>query len=138
MGGGISSLSKVCVIGPPAHPDADIDNTFVSLGIEDTSVDYSSNCGNMLATVGPYAIDVGAVSAATVGAQTSKGVENVTVLIHNTNTKNLFTRPFRLLTGPKPLHQGRLLLTASQVRRRSSTSQVPMYRSPCRAVESNF
>ena len=28
MGGGVSSLSKVCVIGPPSRPDADIDYTF--------------------------------------------------------------------------------------------------------------
>ena len=28
MGGGVSSLSKVCVIGPPSRPDADVDYTF--------------------------------------------------------------------------------------------------------------
>src|ERR1700683_1097674 len=28
MGGGLSSLSKVCVVGPPTRPDADIDYTF--------------------------------------------------------------------------------------------------------------
>ena len=28
MGGGISSLSKVCIIGPPSRPDADVDYTF--------------------------------------------------------------------------------------------------------------
>lgn len=26
MGGGVSSLSKVCVVGPPTHPDADVDS----------------------------------------------------------------------------------------------------------------
>ena len=28
MGGGISSLSKVCIVGPPSRPDADVDYTF--------------------------------------------------------------------------------------------------------------
>ena len=31
MGGGISSLSKVCVVGPPTHPEADIDFTFAQV-----------------------------------------------------------------------------------------------------------
>ena len=31
MGGGISSLSKVCVVGPPSRPEADIDYTFSNL-----------------------------------------------------------------------------------------------------------
>ena len=30
MGGGMSSVSKVCVIGPPSRPDADVDYTFAS------------------------------------------------------------------------------------------------------------
>ena len=28
LGGGISSLSKACIIGPPTHPEADVDYTF--------------------------------------------------------------------------------------------------------------
>ncbi|KAI1264447.1 DUF453 domain protein [Xylariaceae sp. FL1019] len=110
MGGGISSLSKVCVIGQPTHPDADIDYTFISLGIKDTSVDYSSNCGNMLAAVGPYAIDVGAVSASAVGAQTSKGVENVTVRIHNTNTKKIIHSTFPVIDGAEAAASGSLAI----------------------------
>ncbi|KAJ5722522.1 hypothetical protein N7488_000557 [Penicillium malachiteum] len=57
LGGGISSLSKVCVIGKPTRPDADVDYTFISLGIKNTDVDYSSNCGNMISAVGPFAVD---------------------------------------------------------------------------------
>src|SRR5271167_5132324 len=36
LGGGISSLSKVCVIGRPSRPDADIDYTFAQIGVRDT------------------------------------------------------------------------------------------------------
>jgi 2-methylaconitate cis-trans-isomerase PrpF len=45
LGGGISSLSKVCVVGPPSHPLADVDYTFAAIGVKDNDVDYSSNCG---------------------------------------------------------------------------------------------
>ena len=32
MGGGISSLSKICVVGPSERPDADVDFTFAQVG----------------------------------------------------------------------------------------------------------
>src|SRR6202035_1811032 len=59
MGGGISSLSKVCVIGPPTHPEADVDYTFAQVSVTGATVDYSGNCGNMSAAVGPVAVDEG-------------------------------------------------------------------------------
>src|SRR6202795_2278822 len=80
MGGGISSLSKVCVIGPPTHPEADVDYTFAQVSVTGATVDYSGNCGNMSAAVGPFAVDEGLVSVA--GA-----AEEATVRIHNTNTR---------------------------------------------------
>ena len=43
MGGGISSLSKICIIGPPSRPDADVDYTFAQIGVRDTFVDYGAN-----------------------------------------------------------------------------------------------
>src|ERR1700704_6171517 len=36
MGGGISSLSKICIVGPPSRSDADIDSTFAPIGVPDT------------------------------------------------------------------------------------------------------
>ena len=62
MGGGISSLSKVCVVGAPTHPDADIDYTFAQIGVQMETVGYGANCGNMSAAMGPFAIDEGIVS----------------------------------------------------------------------------
>ena len=81
MGGGVSSLSKVCVIGPPSRPDADIDYTFAQVRIERAHVDYSSNCGNMSSAIGPFAVDEGLVPR-------PKGSQAV-VRIHNTNTKKI-------------------------------------------------
>jgi len=85
MGGGISSLSKVCVIGPSAHPDADVDYTFAQVAIREAFVDYSGNCGNMSSAIGPFAIDEGIVKLT--------GSEAV-VRIHNTNTRKLIVARF--------------------------------------------
>ena len=90
MGGGISSLSKVCVIGPPTHPGADVDYTFAQVSVTGASVDYSGNCGNMSSAVGPFAVDEGLVKAA--------GDEAV-VRIHNTNTRKLIVAHFPLEGG---------------------------------------
>ena len=75
MGGGISSLSKVCIIGKPSRSDADVDYTFAQLLPRESIVDYSGNCGNMSSAIGPFAIDEGLVKAAD---------GEVTVRIHNT------------------------------------------------------
>jgi 2-methylaconitate cis-trans-isomerase PrpF len=38
MGGGVSSLSKVCIVGPPSRPDADVDVTLRLTGSDSFSV----------------------------------------------------------------------------------------------------
>ncbi|KAK5632503.1 hypothetical protein RRF57_008217 [Xylaria bambusicola] len=97
MGGGISSLSKVCVVGESSHPDADVDYTFVSLGIDNPEVDYSSNYGNMLGAVGPYAIDASITKGEEIH---SNGDENeVTVRILNTDTGKIIHSTFAVVDG---------------------------------------
>lgn len=78
LGGGISSLSKACIIGPPSHPEADVDYTFAQIDVKSPLVDYTGNCGNCSSAVGPFAIDEGLVTPAGSPA---------TVRIHNTNTR---------------------------------------------------
>jgi 2-methylaconitate cis-trans-isomerase PrpF len=90
MGGGISSLSKVCVIGPPSRPDADVDYTFAQVSVGKTAVDYSGNCGNMSSAVGPFAVDEGMVAVS--------GNE-ATIRIHNTNTKKIIVSRFAMDDG---------------------------------------
>ncbi len=90
MGGGVSSLSKVCVIGPPTRDDADIDYTFAQVLVKDPRVDYSGNCGNMSSAIGPFAIDEKVVAAADGEA---------IVRIHNTNTKKIIHSAFRVDAG---------------------------------------
>jgi 2-methylaconitate cis-trans-isomerase PrpF len=90
LGGGISSLSKVCVVGPPSRPDADIDYTFFQLSPRDASVDNSGNCGNMSSAMGPFAVDEGLVEASG---------EQATIRIHNTNTGKIILSRFALDDG---------------------------------------
>ena len=61
---GISSLSKVVVVGPPSRDDADVDYTFGQVAVDRPMVDYSGNCGNMSSAVGPFAVDEGLVTRA--------------------------------------------------------------------------
>jgi 2-methylaconitate cis-trans-isomerase PrpF len=80
MGGGISSLSKACIIGPSTHPGAQIDYTFAQIEVKTPVVDYKGNCGNCSSAVGPFAIDEGLVNIT--GGLTK-------VRVHNTNTKKV-------------------------------------------------
>lgn len=91
MGGGISSLSKVCVVGPPTRPDADIDYTFAQVSVDSPAVDYSGNCGNMSSAVGPFAVDEGLV----IPTATDEAV----VRINNTNTDRVIVARFPLVDG---------------------------------------
>lgn len=87
MGGGVSSLSKVCIVGPSTHKDADVDYTFAAIGVKTTEVDFSSNCGNMTAAIGPFAIDSGLLKPK---AATGSAV----VKIHNVNTGKIIHATF--------------------------------------------
>lgn len=91
MGGGISSLSKICVIGPSTRPDADIDYTFAQVGVIDDSVDFSGNCGNMSSAMGPFAYDEGLVDGPRDG--------EATVRIHNTNSGKVIAARFPVRDG---------------------------------------
>jgi len=90
MGGGVSSLSKVCVVGPSTRPDADIDYTFAQVQVKEAKVDYSANCGNMSSAMGPFAVDEGIVKVS--------GKEAL-VRIHNTNTKKIIHSLFSMDEG---------------------------------------
>lgn len=90
MGGGLSSLSKVCVIGAPTRGDADVDYTFGQVLIKKAHVDWTPLCGNMSSAVGPYAVDEGLVEV---------NGDTALVRIHNTNTKKIIAAHFPLEDG---------------------------------------
>jgi len=90
MGGGISSLSKVCIVGRSDRPDADVDYTFGQVLIDEGRVDYRGNCGNMSSAVGPFAVEVGLVKPS--GQQ-------AVVRIFNTNTGKIIRSIFPIRDG---------------------------------------
>jgi 2-methylaconitate cis-trans-isomerase PrpF len=92
MGGGISSLSKICIVGPSTHPEADCDYLFAAIGVKNSEVDFSSNCGNMTAAVGPFAVDQNIFPV-------QPGQSSVTVRIHNTNTGKIIHSTFEIEDG---------------------------------------
>ncbi len=63
MGGATSSTSKTVIVSPSAKPDHDVDYLFGQVSIDKAFVDWSGNCGNLSAAVGPFAISSGLIDA---------------------------------------------------------------------------
>ena len=80
VGGAHPLTSKVALIGPSKRTDADVDYLFLQVVVDKAEVSDSQNCGNILAGVGPWAIENGLVPIA--GATTP-------VRIHMVNTNSI-------------------------------------------------
>lgn len=65
IGGGDSLTSKVAIVRRSEREDADVDYLFAQVVVNEARVDYGQNCGNILAGVGPFAIEKGLVEAGT-------------------------------------------------------------------------
>jgi probable AcnD-accessory protein PrpF len=68
MGGATSSTSKTVIVAKSARPGHDVDYLFGQVSIDSAFVDWSGNCGNLSAAVGPFAISSGLVDAAKIPA----------------------------------------------------------------------
>lgn len=90
MGGGLSSVSKVVIVGPSTRADADVDYTFVQIAVDSAVADYGSACGNMSSAVGPFAVEEGLIKATT---------DTTRVRIHNTNTSQIYISEFATEDG---------------------------------------
>ena len=64
MGGATSSTSKTVIVQASEKPDHDVDYLFGQVAIDQDFVDWSGNCGNLSAAVGPFAIEQGLVDPA--------------------------------------------------------------------------
>jgi 2-methylaconitate cis-trans-isomerase PrpF len=96
LGGGNPLTSKVAIVGPPTHPDADVDYLFAQVKVVERVVDTSPNCGNMLSTVGPFAIEKGLVAGQ---------AGHTRVVIHNVNTGQLVAATVQTPSG-RPVYDG--------------------------------
>ncbi|MFJ3461688.1 2-methylaconitate cis-trans isomerase PrpF [Achromobacter spanius] len=64
MGAATSSTSKTVIVAKSTRPDHDVDYLFGQVSIDQPFVDWSGNCGNLSAAVGPFAITNGLVDPA--------------------------------------------------------------------------
>jgi 4-oxalomesaconate tautomerase len=80
MGGAHPLTSKVAIVSPPSRADADVDYLFQQVVVDEARVDGSQNCGNLLAGIGPFAIESRLLKAN--GGTTD-------VRIHMLNTKSI-------------------------------------------------
>lgn len=80
VGGAHPLTSKVAVVSSSTHADADVDYLFLQVHVDQALVSGAQNCGNILAGVGPFAIENGLVPVS----------DDITsVRIHMLNTKSV-------------------------------------------------
>jgi len=82
MGCATSSTSKVVIIGPSTRADCDVDYLFGAVSIDKPFIDWSGNCGNLTAAVGPFAVLHGLVKSARTA---QRDADSVTVRIWQAN-----------------------------------------------------
>ncbi|KAL0575844.1 hypothetical protein V5O48_006134 [Marasmius crinis-equi] len=102
MGGGVSSLSKICVVRPAQQKekqelDADVEYTFVQVGIRDSEIDVSGNCGNLSSMIGVFAVDEGLCKPRL--REDGQGALG-SVRAFNTNTQKVIETTFPLRKTP--------------------------------------
>jgi probable AcnD-accessory protein PrpF len=68
MGGATSSTSKCVIVSKSSRPDHDVDYLYGQVSIDKPFVDWSGNCGNLSAAVGPFAISNGLIDPSRVPA----------------------------------------------------------------------
>jgi 4-oxalomesaconate tautomerase len=64
LGGDATTTSKVAIVGPSTEDDVDVDYLFAQVDPKSGAVDWTPTCGNILAGVGPFAIERGLVPVA--------------------------------------------------------------------------
>lgn len=79
IGGAATLTSKVAIVSKSSQKDTDVDYLFAQVSIEKAFVDTAPSCGNMLAGVGPFAIERELIEASP---------SETRVRIYNVNTKS--------------------------------------------------
>ncbi|WP_338785608.1 4-oxalomesaconate tautomerase [Streptomyces sp. DG1A-41] len=85
LGGGHPLTSKVAVVSPSTDPRADVDYLFLQVAVAESVVTDRQKCGNILAGVGPFAVERGLVPA---------GEERTAVRIRMVDSGDLATATF--------------------------------------------
>ncbi len=101
MGGAHPLTSKVAVVEACRHDRADVDYLFLQLGVDEAIVTDKQNCGNLLAGIGPFAVERGIVAAQ----------EPMTeVRVHMLNSDSVATARFPT-TDAAPVYTGTTMIS---------------------------
>ncbi|HET6672702.1 MAG TPA: 4-oxalomesaconate tautomerase [Agromyces sp.] len=96
LGGAHPLTSKVAIVSRSEDPDIDVDYLFLQVGVDQPTVSTTQTCGNLLAGVGPFAVERGLVAA---------GDPTTTVRIRLVNTGDIATAVFATPDG-RPDYDG--------------------------------
>jgi 4-oxalomesaconate tautomerase len=96
IGGAHPLTSKVAVVSPSLVPGIDVDYLFLQVVVDQPIVTDKQNCGNILAGIGPFAVERGLVSA---------GEQETRVRIRMVNTDGIVTATFAT-PGGRPRYEG--------------------------------
>lgn len=96
IGGAHPLTSKVAVVSPSVVPGVDVDYLFLQVMVDQPIVTDQQNCGNILAGVGPFAVERGLVPA---GHRATRDEGVTRVLIRMVNTDQLVTATFQTPGG---------------------------------------
>lgn len=92
LGGTVSSNNKIVIVWKSQEPDVDVEYLVGQVIVGKSQVDYKSNCGNMTAAVGPYAVEEGMVDII-------EPITTVRLLNRNTDKRINVTVPIDRETG---------------------------------------
>ncbi len=84
MGGADPLTSKVAIVNASTRPGVDVDYLFLQVSVDQAMVSDAQNCGNLLAGVGPFAIERGLVKP-------SSDTTQVTIFMENTEQTAIAT-----------------------------------------------
>ena len=96
LGGAHPLTSKVAVVSASAEPDVDVDYLFLQVVVDEPDVSDAQTCGNLLAGIGPFALERGLVTASG---------DEATIRIRLRNTGDLAAATFRTREG-RPDYDG--------------------------------
>lgn len=94
VGGAHPLTSKVAIVAPSEDDEADVDYHFLQVGVDEPIVSGQQNCGNLLAGVGPFAVERGLVAVAGARAR-------IRVRLVNTGSIAVATFPLDDAGGPR-------------------------------------
>lgn len=100
LGGAHPLTSKVAIVGPAASGRADVEYLFVQLGVDKPTASITQNCGNLLAGVGPFAVERGLAEI-----EASGDAHEASVTVHMMNTDSYAVATFPVLEG-SPVYEG--------------------------------